>query len=464
MNVATRHVSVGLVLALAAACQAAVLPSPSPLQPTIAPGSALPTALTSAPPTPTFASSEPTQLQSPEPTPEVTPQPTPLTTAAPSPTAPATPEPTGLAIDWRQRGGNHGFARLFDDSQTRTFHSGAVFANRFFIAGALEDDDFNQDRGLWSSADGLSWEREDPPNLNEVYQTAANEAGLLVVGGADAGSGLWLTTDGSDWQQIVFSDIPGEWLSSVGATSAGFVAFGSGAWTSIDGISWAPLIEPSALDLAAAGVVKITSYGERLVALTGGAGGDVCCGPLVVWTSTNLVDWTMAGPLAGTRNVHDPILAGGPLGWIVAGYAEEGQHKVDLMFASTDGLTWQQVTPPIGPVSDVFVDDAGFVAVGFLFIGTGCALDPSDIQGLTWTSTDGQSWTPMPLDEFLHKRIDHLFRDGRTLIGVGLAYEEDGGTATGSVWTARLPALAPQGPGPTPAPTPTPDPGGCGPN
>jgi hypothetical protein len=472
MNTLGKYVTAALSLFVAAACQSAVVPSNFPSASVVPPSaSASATSIATLAVATTSQTTAPTlQPTAPALTPEPTAQPTAQLTALPStsPTADVTPEPTpepaGLVIDWRERGGDHGFGTLFDDSQTATFHSGAVFANRYFIAGALEDEDFNEDRGLWSSADGLSWVREELPNMNEVYATAANAAGLVVVGGATVGPGMWLTINGSDWLQIVFSDAPDQWVSSVGATPAGFVAFGSSAWTSIDGVSWAPMIEPSALDLAAAGVVRLSSYGDRLMAVTGGTGGSVCCGPLVAWTSTDLVDWTQVATFAGTRNVNEPVLAGGPLGWIVAGYAENGEQKDDLMFASTDGLAWQQVTPPIGPVSDVFIDDAGFVAVGFLFVGTGCALDPSDIQGLTWTSVDGRSWTAMPQEEFLYKRIDYLFRDGRTLIGVGLSYDPEGGTSDNAgVWTAKLPPITPLGPGPTPAPTPTPEPGGCGP-
>jgi hypothetical protein len=379
----------------------------------------------------------------------------PIPTAVVSPEP--TPEPPGLVIDWRERGGDHGFGNVFDNSHERTFHSGAVFANRFYIAGALEDEDSNQDRGLWSSADGLFWERENLPNGSQVYQAAANAAGLLILG-----DGFWLTTNGTDWLPIVFSDLPDQWISGIGASPAGFVAFGSGAWTSIDGVSWAPLIEPSALDLAAAGVVTIVSYGDRLVAVTGGGDSPFCCGPLQVWTSTNLADWTRVATLPGTRRVFNPVLAGGPLGWILAGSDYDSGRN--FMMWSADGESWEQVNAPIGPISDVFVDDAGFVAVGFLYIGTGCALDPSDIQGLTWTSTDGRSWAAMPPEDLLHKRIDHLFRDGRTLIGIGLSYDPEGGTSDNAgVFTTGLPPIAPQGPGPTAAPTPTPDQGGCGP-
>ena len=458
MNAAARLVSAGLVLAVVAACQGATVSTPSPAQATVAPTGS-PTL--GASPIATVAGATPIQTTTttlePIATPTQIPSPTPTFEPTPSPTAEPTPGPAGLVIDWGERGGEHGFGRLYDDSTSPTFHSGAVFANRYFIAGAQEDEDFNDSAAVWSSADGLTWELANIPGLRDVHAMAANDAGLLVVAESSARTELWLTTNGTDWEPIAVSDDPEQYVYHVEATPAGFVAFGSAAWTSIDGVSWAPMIEPSAIDLAAASVGKIVSFGERLVALTGGSGG----GPLMVWTSTNLVDWTMAGALAGTRNIHDPIVAGGPLGWIVAGY-DEGREQ-HLMFASTDGLSWQQVTPAIGPVSDVFIDQAGFVAVGFLYVPMGCDADPSEIQGLTWTSTDGRSWTAMPLDEFLHKRIDHLFRDGRTLIGIGLGYEEDSGTAFDMVWTAQLPAVAPPGPGPTPAPTPTPDPGGCGP-
>ena len=458
MNGAVRHVTVGVLFVVLAACQAAELASPSPELPTASPGSS-PTS-TLALPTPAqtiHPTSQPTSVPSAEPTPLATA--TATVAPTPSPTAEPTPGPAGLMIDWRLRGGDHGFGRLYDDSTSPTFNSGAVFANRYFVAGAQEDEDFNDVAAVWSSADGLNWELANIPGLRDVYSMAANAAGLLVAAESTGhGAQFWLTTNGTDWEPIAISDDPAQVGYNIAATPAGFVTFGSGVWTSTDGRAWQPVTTASALDLFTAAPVVMTAYGDRGVALTGGGAGG---GPLMVWTSTNLVDWTMAGALAGTRNVHDPIVAGGPVGWIVAGY-DEGREQ-HLMFASTDGLSWQQVTPPIGPVSDVFVDDAGFVAVGFLYTPLGCDADPSEIQGLTWTSTDGRSWSAMPLDEFLHKRIDHLFRDGRTLIGIGLGYEEDSGTAFDLVWTAQLPALTPPGPGPTPAPTPTPDPGGCGP-
>ncbi len=458
MNAAARHVSVGLVLVLAAACQGAQVASPTASLPTVSPGASPTLTQASATPAPT-TTSQPTPVPSAEPTPIATA----TATAAPSPsptllpTASPTPAPAGLVIDWRQRGGDHGFGTLFDDSQRPTLHSGAVFANRFFIAGAQTDiyeDDFP---AVWSSVDGLTWEMAELPTNGRILATATNGSVLLV---STETTPLLLTTNGTDWELVVDADV--EYVSTMTSWAGGFVAFGSAALISADGRDWQPVASESATNLAATVVVKVFAHGDRLVAITGGAD-SYNSGPLALWTSTDGQEWTKIGSLPGTRRVTTPVIAAGPLGWVMTGSDLDADIR-NYMWWSADGLTWQEVTAPVGPVSDLLADDLGFVAVGFLFVGTGCALDPWDIQGLSWTSLDGRSWTVMPQDDFLYQRIDHLFRDGRTLIGVGLIYDpEEGVHNNGGVWTGRLPPLAPVGPGPTPAPTPTPDPGGCGP-
>jgi hypothetical protein len=88
-------------------------------------------------------------------------------------------------------------------------------------------------------------------------------------------------------------------------------------------------------------------------------------------------------------------------------------------------------------------------------------LNPADVQGYTWTSVDGLIWTLMDPTEFRYRRIEQLLRDGRTLIGVGIAYESDeDDTGEGTVWTAQLPR--PAGPGPGTSPRPADNNGGCG--
>ncbi|MEP7159322.1 MAG: hypothetical protein ABI797_07825 [Chloroflexota bacterium] len=366
-------------------------------------------------------------------------------------------------VAWNHVDGDPGLLRPFSESSGSAFHSGAVFANRFFIAGTYADADYNVFPGIWSSGNGRTWVLADIPDLRTVSDLVAGPGGLLAVGDpTEENTPLWLTTNGTDWERIVDADFAGQRISRVGAvtqppagTEEGFVAAGTHLWWSPDGREW---------NVAASGPEiipgQIVRRGERYVTLTGGQASG---GPLVAWTSIDLMEWFQEVDLPNSTGAAHVVLAAGPLGVVAAAYNDEDESLQTFMWLSPDGLAWDEVAPAPGPVSDIFATDVGFIAVGFLNTGTGCALWEGDIQGFTWTSLDGTTWAKMPLDGFVGARVDQLFRDGRTLYGVGALYDEEvSEMAFGSVWTARLPQVAPAGPAPTPAPTPTPEPGGCG--
>jgi hypothetical protein len=444
MNAAERHVGVGLVLIMLAACQSST--PPATVEPT-------PSAL------PTPAATAGTTL-APTPSPSAEPSTPPTIPPTAPPTLAPTPSP-GLLIDWNERAGNGGFGSLWDDSEHPTLHSGVVFANRFFVIGSESDDQEDEIPGIWSSADGLAWDRANVPSPGTFSDLVAGPGALLAVGDPyQESTALWRTTDGAGWQRET-NDFGGQRIRIAAATANGFVAFTSTLWTSPDGLAWTESPSESSLALAALGVQKIARAGDRLVALAGGAGG--AGGPISVWTSTNLLDWWHVADLDHSRNITTLVLASGPLGWLAAGSTEFGSlGRVHRMWRSSDGTSWQEVASPVGPVSDIFIDEVGFIAVGFVYIGGGCVLEPSDIQGLTWTSLDGQTWTQTPKEDLLNQRIDQLFRDGRLLIGIGLSYSpKETVYGAGGVWTFRLPPLGSSGPGPTPGPSPTPN-GGCG--
>lgn len=389
------------------------------------------------------------------PTPTVAPTPLP----SPEPTATTSPPGTGLLVDWRQRPLDPAFSHFFDFSFSAVFRSGVVFANRFFVIGpTCCDSDDNEIPVIWGSNDGLNWQRADVPDLRTVSLLVAGPGGLIALGDpTEDNTPLWHTPNGTDWTRVVDTDFAGQRIAQVAATGDGFVALGSFVWTSPDGSAWDVASSPSGLLMAASGIQTIVRNSDVLAAFTGGAPTGA---PIEVWLSTNLVDWTKLDALAHSSDMETVVAAVGPLGWIVAGSTElENGHRTHRMWLS-DGQTSEEVASPVGPVSDVFVDAAGYIAVGFRVIAEGCAIEPYEIQGETWTSVDGQAWTEMPLAPFLYQRIDQLFRDGRTLIGVGLSYDEnEGTTARGSVWTARLPDVPPSNP--VPSPVSTPEPGGC---
>ena len=171
----------------------------------------------------------------------------------------------------------------------------------------------------------------------------------------------------------------------------------------------------------------------------------------------------MVAELPHSRRARHLVLAHGPLGYIATGYDDDAAEITSFMWLSGDGISWSQLSPSVGPVADVFADDLGLIAVGYLSTATGCASQEGEIQGLTWTSLDSRTWATMPLDDFVAARVDQIFRNNRTLVGVGVRFEKDDlETGIGAVWTAKLPDLPPSGPAPTAGPSPTPGPTGCG--
>ena len=116
------------------------------------------------------------------------------------------------------------------------------------------------------------------------------------------------------------------------------------------------------------------------------------------------------------------------------------------VWTSADGSKWNRV----GTMPDVLATSAmqlptGWVAVGGLDIGTGCATIGPTI-GLTWTSIDGRAWKRLPDDR--SGVISALVRRGDTLIGLGQRTVENAPQA-GAVWTMRVgvpPNVAPSTP------------------
>lgn len=456
MALGSRYFRPWLALVLSAAC-AAQTASPSPSQPP-APSTAVPATLA---PSTSFSTSTPTVTFTAAP-PTPSPAPTATATAAPSPTAGA----NTLEIEWRLARGDGGFGQPYDTSYSPSFRSGVVFQNRFFVAGEQDDGEYNEVPYVWSSSDGLSWNSVRLADQGHVNGLVKGPAGLVAAVGAERFSydaALWFSSDGQAWEPVTDADFGAESaISYIGASPDGYVAFGSSQWTSADGRDWQAVTTPSSSTLVEAGVQGVVTSGATLLAIAGGprtSGG----GPLQVWLSTNLTDWTNVGSLSHSAIMDSPEVAAGPLGWIVWD-SNDRYERIDRMWLSPDGQTWEEVAQAPGPVSDIFVDSVGFIAVGFLVTSQGCVLNPAEIQGLTWTSPDGRTWTEMARDGFQFSRIDHLFRNNRTLIGLGVSYSgEDDETALGSVWTAKLPQIPPAGPGPSPAPTATEEPNpGCG--
>jgi len=97
------------------------------------------------------------------------------------------------------------------------------------------------------------------------------------------------------------------------------------------------------------------------------------------------------------------------LGWAAIASTTQHQKEVDFAWWSADGVSWQAAQPAPFGVTNIFADDAGFIAVGNYFPnGSGCAIDPKQAVGLTFTSTDGLLWRRLSEDGWMSQYIEQL--------------------------------------------------------
>ena len=318
----------------------------------------------------------------------------------------------------------------------------------------------------------LAWQRVPPspalggPGEQRLDGATRFDGRLVAVGSsarpdapeADVDGAVWSSLDGIEWERV---DAPGldgpgdQRLLDVVAAGPGLVAVGTdgtsaAVWTSVDGRSWARSTPDDAVfggpgDQVAAAVVA--GIDGALVAVGSDTGtGD---GDAAVWRSTDggagwarvLPGGDLGGP--GAQAMADLTVSGPAL--VAVGQGTGGAAA----WSSLDGTTWQQVGLGEGRAEAVAVGPggAGVVAVG----SSGAA--GGGLDGRAWRSEDGRSWVPAVLDDGALGAADQELLDvavsapaqgepvvgavGRTSLGPG----DDAaawGSADGSAW-ARAP-------------------------
>jgi hypothetical protein len=181
----------------------------------------------------------------------------------------------------------------------------------------------------------------------------------------------------------------------------------------------------------ARGLQAVGAYDGRAIAIVGQGDEQAPA----VWETTGRGEWTKTGTFPTVATVGR--IAGGARGWV----ALDSEHA----WTSPDGRTWSK--PVSGPdvASDVIVDDAGYVAVGWVgsLPGETCG-DQRPFAGHTWTSADGAVWERMPVQkEFSRAMVTRLLVVDRTLVGYGQRFGDDplAGMPIAR-WTDTLPDLA----------------------
>jgi len=329
------------------------------------------------------------------------------------------------------------------------------FAGRMWVFGPQRQ----RDGAVWNSPDGVEWERTlgtSPWPLNgdlawTRHATAVFDNKIWLVTGFSysASIGLWSSSDGLNWTQVLASP---PWVHNtggpcvvhdgklwvIGERSHYNPSPEKGVWCSSDGITWTKTGDGAALGERTEH--SALAYDGKIWVLGGYVSGDVRDFVNDVWYTVDGANWVQATEHAAwsPRNGHATIAYAGKM-WVIGG----GHNDV---WYSTDGAAWTPATlaaewPPRDTHASVVFDDKMWVIGGDAY---GCS-------GV-WSSTDGAHWSDegMRLAPWGKARITtsvkSVAKDGELWVVEGPGTPAEGNTvwrsSDGEHWT-QLPGPPP---------------------
>jgi hypothetical protein len=222
---------------------------------------------------------------------------------------------------------------------------GVVYRHGQFVATGA-------DGAIATSADGQAWTRHDVATPGALLAVAYGDAAGWVA--VDNAGYVTASADGQAWAvQTRLAPQGSQQFVDVHKVAYGngvYVAAGShGSYTSTDARTWTAVTPP---------MMWVAFGNGRFL----GSGADAN-----VWTSTDGLHWTTAGPGAGSRLAYGAF----GNGVFVAG------SVFGNLYASADGTTW---TPVLSP-SNAFAQHITFTG-GRFYVDSG------------YSSADGTTWTP----------------------------------------------------------------------
>ncbi len=179
---------------------------------------------------------------------------------------------------------------------------------------------------IWTSADGLHWQRMAAPQLG----MPSGSGTVADITAAAAGSGGILLSG-----HIATTTVQGH-----GASSQTVVTRTPAVWLSTDGgVTWA-LVPVPVSHGATDGLAGIAADGTGFVAVRPGS---VSAGPNaqpdgVVYASADGTSWRYVSTLTSVYGVQVGVVAGGPGGFVALGRGPGGYMAA---FLSADGLSWR---------------------------------------------------------------------------------------------------------------------------
>lgn len=283
----------------------------------------------------------------------------------------------------------------------------------FYLFGyleAVEADDPYENFSVWHSPDGRTWTKTTLGPFHamdfQLTDIEVGPRGWLAIGSlTDFSDGfysenqIWHSPDGRIWTKTRSAGTTDpytgeEGYRDVGAGPEGFVVLGAinevgggdaMMLASADGRTWQVASTPSDMTTVGAGVDHVAPIGGDWV--IAGSYGAIETGftPVPVWWSSNGMDWKLSAELAHPDR---------PAGY---GWSRELTSSGDRLFLSTG----------IG----------GFA---------------EQLEAGVWTSTDGRSWSLLPIDQAAHVAAAMRVDDRFILVGHIATRESDA-----TIWVGR---------------------------
>jgi len=306
------------------------------------------------------------------------------------------------------------------------------FDDRLIAVGYTSVDE-GADGRVWASTDAITWEAYDDPNLGGpedqwiVAVTIAGPGlvavgfeGRIEVGNFDTDAAIWTSSDGLDWDRAPPSrSLAGRDSRELWAVAefdnriiaGGAVGRSAAIWTSTDGVGWSRVTGPN--DFIASSneraLIRGIAIGGPGVIAVGEADNDAA-----IWTSSDGENWSKVnnpGVLGGEGTQGIANVIDSQLGLVAVGFdmggesinflgrgSEEDMNGV--VWISEDGLQWQRIdTPDFGgpgfqELTDIAQWGNGLVAVGRDIPGGVRLDDPvADVDAAIWFSEDGVAWS-----------------------------------------------------------------------
>jgi hypothetical protein len=295
-------------------------------------------------------------------------------------------------------------------------------------------------RAIWASPDGLSWTLAATHGItpqrpgDQVWVLTRTAGGFLAAGlGADGGGGIqaviWTSRDGLTWQRMTAAQLglagPGETVQSVsfatwrgqdtvisGQVARDGTAY-SGVWLSTDGGSaWTRVAVPADHG-AGASIAGLGFDGSGLIAVRQGRS-ESGTADGVAYFSPNGHDWQYSATIGAAAGWTPGLVKGSDHGFVATGASAAGQL---VAYTSTGTGTAWQPTAPLGDAASQYVVSATAAPARTIV-----ALDPAaggktGQQPIVVQATAAGRVRPVPLASIPGAIVPELAVNGLAVVG-----------------------------------------------